>query len=352
MDEARSRVLWLGAGSSYAVTRGQLPLTCKLLDQVTEFGFPNLHRFMKSLGADGENAEALLMELDALTDVPVRNARRAVRGAHFDPEMVKRELHRYFIRRLCGGVWDSPNWAADLILNVGIHATIITTNYDNIAERILSNYDAHSHSGLTHAPSCPHCKMCLLLKLDCSCGSTVEAPDYLWRGSLLKLHGSISWRKCSSGHCNGADCLIADAKCRPFDDHVCSCCGGHCEPVLVIPSLQSKYLKFRRIDVMWDAAYRALADADDLIVFGFSFPESDLVIRSFLRRALASNAKLRRVWIIDVYPQDVWARLKSLLPNPDAIDLELLPVSSTFEIPEWWAEEVKPLANLEPASDD
>ena len=74
---------------------------------------------------------------------------------------VRAELGSYAPQRLAFAEILKDNWAANVLAQVTDATTVITTNYDNLAERILS-----CRPGLTHqrdGKNCPHCHMCRLL---------------------------------------------------------------------------------------------------------------------------------------------------------------------------------------------
>lgn len=347
MNKPRRRVVMLGAGFSYCTTRGELPLTANLLDRLTESHYPALWRFVQSLG-DGHTVdlERTIRELDTLYEIPVKRYRTAILEPAQDPAAISRELGAYCIQRLCCDNRSGWSWAADFLACAGWDATIITTNYDSLAERILSNMTMRSHGS---SGNCPHCKMKELLQSSCPCGPRGRPDEGVWRGALIKLHGSVAWRTCRNAPCLGQDCLIPDALCQPFARQPCPCCSGSCEPVLVMPKLRSKYLQFPRMHAMWDAAFAALEDAEELLVFGFSFPAADMEVCGLFKQALSKNPSLRQVWIVDVVPEAVAQRLRPLLPSR-AVALETLEVPTSFEIPAWWIKMCEEVLHPQPGT--
>lgn len=70
---------------------------------------------------------------------------------------------------------------------------------------------------------------------------------------------------------------------------------------LVVPPIYDKQ-RITAIDFFdstWSAAATALEEADKLVVFGYSVPESDVLARQLLRRAFNKNAGLHSVDVIN-----------------------------------------------------
>jgi len=65
---------------------------------------------------------------------------------------------------------------------------------------------------------------------------------------------------------------------------------------------------FREI---WNAAGKALEEAEKLVFIGFSFPESDTHIRYFLAANLFENVDLRPIVIVDPNADKIYTRLKN-----------------------------------------
>jgi hypothetical protein len=84
---------------------------------------------------------------------------------------------------------------------------------------------------------------------------------------------------------------------------------------------------------MWEAAKAALAEATELVIFGFSFPKTDVLIRTLFQQSLDS-AKLRQVAIIDLDPEAVRTRIEESIPGLD-VHYELLPTRPDYGIPDW-----------------
>jgi hypothetical protein len=328
-------VVILGAGFSVAATDGRLPLMRTFFDQLDAGEFSLLHDFVAAVVGNPKeaNVESVLLTLDQIRTSP----RGVLEGwaDHWKDNSagINRQLAAYTLSRLkpCLDI-EEDNWAANLLADCGTDTTVISMNYDNIAERIAS-----CRVGLTHGdinPTCPHCKMRRLLSKGCSCLGKQEISDSDWRGALVKPHGSIAWKRCLNPKCCSYECLVADAQCMPFEPCDCPSCNEKCGPVLVMPTMSKNLGDTPEIGVMWQAARKAIADAESLLLFGFSMPTSDELLMQMIRTSIYSNRKLRRVASIDLDPAAVLERFKRCVPADFAVEAKRFPVVAGIT-PEW-----------------
>ena len=166
----------------------------------------------------------------------------------------------------------------------------------------------------TRSPTCPHCKMRRLMDKACNCAGTSPISRQDWIGSIVKPHGSISWRRCRNSKCCQYECLVADAHCQPFQPSNCPNCRCQCGPVIVLPSMSKNLSDIPAIATMWDVCQRAVEEASSLLVFGFSFPASDQLLHYVLRKGLCKNSRTVNCAVIDLNPHDVAIRLAAMFP--------------------------------------
>jgi hypothetical protein len=108
-----------------------------------------------------------------------------------------------------------------------------------------------------------------------------------------------------------------------------------CEPVIVMPSMVKSYNDYPKIHRMWDSAASALEQAHQLLIFGFSFPLGDRLIREMFRCSVAKGRALKDVSIIDVNPEPVAMTLKSLLPQDLHVTVQTFTVPMDGSVPDW-----------------
>ena len=330
----------LGAGFSVAATGGKTPLMKGFFDQATEKEYPALLDALNCLAKQHSiaevNIEDLLIMLDQVNNCPTKISQLLnADGIQKNYQQIRRELSNYVLNRFRHSTeLDLASWAIPLLFHSRRGTTIISMNYDNIAERLLAHREGQRHG--KENTDCPHCKMKNLLHRACNCdygGFILIESD--WRGSLLKLHGSISWRRCANRECCSYECLVADEECRPYEPCDCQYCSCQCVAALIMPSLEKKLNEMPEIGIMWEAAKQALIETESLLVCGYSFPKSDELIRHLFSVSLAEKKKLQRVFVIDLYPDEVIGRIKPCIPSECNVDFVTFPVVSG-KVPDWF----------------
>lgn len=134
---------------------------------------------------------------------------------------------------------------------------------------------------------------------------------------LFKLHGSVNWYTANgeSGisvedHIvysreigDGGSSLYFPRPC--FGDYY-----GPAAPVIIPPSFLKPDLQ-PELKAVWSGAAKVLSTANVVAFVGYSFPSSDTEMMYFLARALAENAGLRAVYIVDPNADAIKDRLRS-----------------------------------------
>lgn len=335
-----SDVVWLGAGYSCCASGGRLPLMSNFFDALDESVCPALYCFLRDWVGEPRraNVEQALLGLDQLQDLPVSDERcRALLGPDV-ADRARRDLGWYCAWRLAQSSWAKDHWAVQWLQCATAATTVITTNYDILADAILSN-----RPGVTHwrnagpNATCHHCKMGRILLHACRCDGLTEPTMPSWRGALLKIHGSVAWQTCSNKNCNQYQCMVPDVGCRPRLEARCSCCCSPSQPVIVLPTMKKTYAQYPHLQRMWDGAMAAIEEAERLWVFGFSFPISDSGISLLVRRAILKHKRLRQVFVLDAFPDPIVGRLTNLLPSELGIKIASFRVPIDGSIPSWWS---------------
>lgn len=131
--------------------------------------------------------------------------------------------------------------------------------------------------------------------------------------TLLKLHGSINWavcRKCGS---------IVPISFEDFEDSQsradysrldrfqfggCLSVLSHChmrvdpQPFLVPPTW-NKTSYHEKLSAIWSLASMSLANADNIVVIGYSLPETDMFFRQLYALGSIGEHLLERFWVFD-----------------------------------------------------
>lgn len=145
---------------------------------------------------------------------------------------------------------------------------------------------------------------------------------------VLKLHGSLNWTYVVRSPRDRRGALRAPkAKLRcvneqqivygpltlansyQYDRAV------HMVPLVVPPIYEKGRDHLTVVHPLWALARDAIRDADDLFVFGYSFPPADVVATCLVQSAFHRNSKLAEVHIIDPDP-DIGGRVRTLLGAP------------------------------------
>lgn len=129
---------------------------------------------------------------------------------------------------------------------------------------------------------------------------------------IFKLHGSLNWThtvrseadpknaiRTPSGdlHCVNDQRLYQKLRYAGGDRAV------HTIPFLVPPIYAKSSRKEEVVAPLWAEASKAMSESDYLIIFGYSFPESDIDALSLLRRSYHNNDDLDEVIVIDRDPE-------------------------------------------------
>lgn len=159
-------------------------------------------------------------------------------------------------RRFVNGL---RNWAS---------LRIVTTNYDLIPEYALSsrgiNYGVIGEQiGLTPYPY-------------------IQPVFALGNTTVAKLHGSVSWSELGQ---------------KTTDSRF-----GLSGKGLIIPPVSEK-VPPPLLQQQWELARKILGETDKLIVFGFSFNENDLAVRSLVRESLRPEAEIVFIDAVDHRPR-------------------------------------------------
>lgn len=184
---------------------------------------------------------------------------------------------------------------------------VITTNYDMNVESALYRLHFRTDLGFLYArPSQPTSK-----------GGLSERTKGRTVIPLFKLHGSVNWFEQPDGTTvvddHIVDCDNRWSSGNPAERAVempstCVDTAGHGTPLIVPPSFLKPNLSVPLLGV-WAGAAKALADSHVVVFVGYSFPPSDTEMMYFLARALADNAVLRKIIVVDPQADKIVDRL-------------------------------------------
>ena len=271
---------------------------------------PQEKEFLEELVLEARRVNSMLesspTNLEDILSFAVMGDRLSLVGSAKEPRgpKLKRILQRIYSDPIADPAiyWDSYDWVKDF-LKLGAHylnkeVSIITTNYDLNIESAFYWMDTAAKLPFEYQ----------------------EHIDYQYVGSLykedgvplFKLHGSVNWFE------------VDDKNGRYRVDHkvVGLTRGGRLPypfvsdyqyegvPVIIPPTFLKPDIE-GSMQRVWEGAAHALSSAEMVVFVGYSFPPTDIEMRYFLARSLASNARLRKILVCDLYAQDIVDRLKT-----------------------------------------
>lgn len=182
----------------------------------------------------------------------------------YNSDKIPVDAYTFFVAML-GNIITSNAWHKN---------TIITFNYDTIIENRAASLEIPISYGFKSSKGDNHIK-------------------------LLKLHGSINWKKSSEG--DEPDTLTEGN----FND----------DPLILPPTWQKNPEKW--LQAIWQEALQSLSEATNIIVVGYSMPETDSYFKHLITAGCAKNRGIHKLVVIDT-AQSVADKYKSLFAPLDA----------------------------------
>lgn len=187
--------------------------------------------------------------------------------------------------------------------------SIITTNYDVMIEFMLLKFGWHCHLPGEWVAI----KEEKYQPIDTIYSNNKSQP------LLCKLHGSLNWFRDANDATKlqvenvifSADYI--DNKHEHKSIYLPKVSFGKYEPIgtpLIVPPTLFKMQTIPIFREIWNAAGKALEEAEKLVFIGFSFPESDTYIKYFLASNLYENVDLGDIEIVDPNADKICERLK------------------------------------------
>src|ERR1051326_1295245 len=144
--------------------------------------------------------------------------------------------------------------------------------------------------------------------------------------SVLKLHGSLNW-----GRCSACEKLVAWPLAKYFQNRLWlpgttsrlleisqrtrdfqHCNSGAFTGPYVVPPTWNKGQYHNSLESVWKAAASELASAENIFVSGYSLPESDHFFRYLYALGTIGELRVKRFWVFDP-DSKVEQRFRSLL---------------------------------------
>lgn len=290
------RVIILGAGAS-AASDFCLP-TMKGFFEDDLSHHLELDKFLKWFYGDCERSEYNLEEILGYLDLAhsqLPQWTQEDRPLYGGKKVGYPELLSYVLQRLSTPREERCSVHRNLFSSLNDQDTIITLNYDLIADLVLQDLEKAPETGLVSSD----------LRL-AELGAILSGkPDLFWNSSAtplsltprewkwgfyLKLHGSLNWLHCVHPGCPNSLIIFPAWP----DDHgnwqsagdSCRLCGWQIQ-VLIVPPIGTKRVdETGRIAFLWNLALQELRKANEIAIIGVSFAPSDLALRWLIRQAM------------------------------------------------------------------
>jgi hypothetical protein len=213
--------------------------------------------------------------------------------------------------------------------NPGSKITIITTNYDVVAEFAFYLAGAPAHApGVTLSSS----------------GNQLYRPNP-GNVTICKIHGSTNWKQEIDGAIFCDDFVqhgqISDQNHSLnqasfpnswASDPTKSGSKGWPEDPFIIPPTLYKSESHKAMRPIWKAAGKALRESSKIAFVGFSFPNSDTYLKYFIGTNLRDNFAADTIDIIDPMADEIVEKLKSKpFGFGSTIHNRLRPIKSKWE---------------------
>ena len=204
--------------------------------------------------------------------------------------------------------------------------TIITFNQDIQIEKILEKFqNTKTHNNIGKIFNFPFC-YCMDFESTTKPSNTniFAGGDINSNGiELLKLHGSLNWY---STHTSPnvspkamfkPDRRIRLTRRRKIDTQMRYTGGSrrqHTLPVIIPPINHKSAILHNSIKPLWHKAEESLKRANEVVIFGYSCPPTDIESSSLIQRSLR-NGIHEALWVIDPAPSVLTRYIELVKPD-------------------------------------
>ncbi len=309
-------VFVLGAGFS---KRAGMPLQSKILRLIIETGLigsPMLKEVLASVFSTDDSTS--LEDVFTLFDTSIEARNNCLHFTWKDLDSARDLLVRAIISLFCDSQKsiDGRDWrfyegiAYSLIRDRVVGGigedllAIVSLNWDSVLEDVI--YALLARHDLTKTVDIDYC--CYTKALDDDSdhiNSLVQKSLGRHNIKVMKLHGSVSWLLCSNcrrlyttlGSRSGVLDLMFPRHCEECSKLVRKMWKGDAkklpvlEPFLVTPTYVKAFPN-PHIQMVWHNAQINLAEADEVVIIGYSMPDSDFHVRNLFRRSIRDDSRI------------------------------------------------------------
>jgi len=214
----------------------------------------------------------------------------------------------------------------DLSLKLNKSCTIITFNYDIALDYALESIK-------------PPANYCIS-----------DIKDNNKYTPYIKLHGSLNWFKCSVCEelvpwkiidiTQSVAYIVENDKSHykiPIGNYLPPPNLTHCEQKVlpepfIVPPTWNKSISHKNISKVWGRAAKELENAEQIIVSGYSLPESDYFFRYLFALGTIGQKRIKRIWVFDPDIVNVAPRFINLLSKDTEKKIEFEPIEFAYSI--------------------
>ncbi len=297
-------VFFLGSGFSKAIDNNY-PILSELSEEIRN----NLNTEKKSVGIHfrdeipeqyKNNIETLLTFLSSKLPYKTTVQNLADEALYMD---IANQISTYFENKIINLTNNN------LVYKLGQYVskyniTSITLNYDTIWEKIIINYlsknagDSGQISQMNR-----HYEQFYNIPIT-NLRNRVVGNHFITDMSgagpkfpkILKLHGSINWLYTGNSFDEPIYC-----KDFTYDNDEYKYLRAGLNTMIVPPVLdKSRVYNHIILESLWKQAYAELKSAQNIYIYGFSFPPTDLSIRFLFQSALSNNHTCPKIYVINI----------------------------------------------------
>ncbi|MEW6740252.1 MAG: hypothetical protein ACOYU2_10795 [Nitrospirota bacterium] len=301
------RIFILGAGSSISHD-DSFPSINVFFSKAKELGIdvkkehPELHKYiLKNFGIDTNSAKDKINIEIVFTSLEI-DIERTQEASLQTIRLQILKLIQSVLIKLIEKIRDKESDLSQFAKRLDPKDTVITFNWDVLLDNILSRekflrwaYNYKDEDISKDIPNIYHTFIARLSGFGRGLISEIalKPPYTAWdnkNGYFLKLHGSIDWVFCNNDLCRafGEGLPVKEIG----DEYYCASCHEMMHPLLIPPVLNKQYRKYHLIRRIWNTAFKEVETANEIIIWGYSLPETDFYSAWLLRNARQSIERL------------------------------------------------------------
>jgi len=325
------RVVVIGAGASIDASHSKLPSATSFFSCIrnhpglcSELGTPPFKETLEAL------LPLLLSNPNQLKVLDKVNIEDVFTLASLEAEMTGNdsrlgyltELIRKTIVTCSQEVKKGGNYATFIEKTIDDQTSLISFNWDTLLDEALLDYWSPEEERDTqlHGLYAEYSRICMGdTQFDSAWGYRPPPvkSTLLAKPVYLKLHGSIDTVICKNQHCryHAQPFRVSDST----SSHYCQDCYEKVVP-FIVPPIQNKPIRqFHHIRRAWMLASKLIQQAEEVIVWGYSLPNTDYWSQWLMGHIWGNEAMCRKLVIIDPQVALTNRRTKITRPRMDFI---------------------------------